>query len=122
MAEPSIVTVFGATGQQGGSVARSLLQNKANRFKVRAITRKPESEASKSLASLGATIVKADGWNGEEMTGAFGSSWAAFVNTNSDDPVQKSAIMTVNGTTDKVVARLLRILRDQRNSTLGERL
>ncbi|KAI4160601.1 MAG: hypothetical protein LQ342_005622 [Letrouitia transgressa] len=86
MAESSIVTVFGATGQQGGSVARSLLQNKTNRFKVCAVTRKPDSEASKSLASLGATVVKADGWNGEEMTKAFNGSWAAFVNTNSEDP------------------------------------
>ncbi|KAL9611184.1 MAG: hypothetical protein Q9167_004169 [Letrouitia subvulpina] len=71
MAESRIVTVFGATGQQGGSVARSLLQNKANRFKVRAVTRKPESEASKLLASLGATVVKADGWDREEMIEAF---------------------------------------------------
>ncbi|KAL9033419.1 MAG: hypothetical protein Q9214_007526, partial [Letrouitia sp. 1 TL-2023] len=86
MAESSIVTVFGATGQQGGSVARSLLQNKGNRFKVCAVTRRPESEASKALAFLGATVVKADGWNGEEMTKAFNSSWAAFVNTNSEHP------------------------------------
>nr|E1ACP6.1 RecName: Full=NmrA-like family domain-containing oxidoreductase notA; AltName: Full=Notoamide biosynthesis cluster protein A [Aspergillus sp. MF297-2]ADM34134.1 NmrA family protein [Aspergillus sp. MF297-2] len=78
------VTVYGATGAQGGAVARSLLKNHA--FKVRAITRKPDSEAAKALRALGAEIVQGDGWSKEQMVAAFSGSWAAFVNTNSDDP------------------------------------
>lgn len=81
------VTVYGATGAQGGAVARSLLKN--NAFKVRAITRKPDSEAAKALGALGAEIVQGDGWSKEQMVAAFSGSWAAFVNTNSDDPVRE---------------------------------
>ena len=83
--ESKIITVFGATGQQGKSVVLSLLDNKS--FHVRGITRNPESEAAKQLHSLGASVVKADGWDAEELVKAFEGSWAAFVNTNSDDPV-----------------------------------
>lgn len=82
---PKIVTIFGATGTQGGSVAQSLLQNKD--FQVRAISRDPESPRAQELERLGATIVKANGWNKDEITDAFKGSWGAFVNTNSDDPV-----------------------------------
>lgn len=82
---PKLVTIFGATGNQGGSVARSLLENKD--FAVRAITRNPESEASKALEALGATVVKANGLNRDSMVDAFRGSWAAFINTNTDDPV-----------------------------------
>ncbi|KAJ0423041.1 NmrA family protein [Aspergillus carlsbadensis] len=78
------ITVYGATGAQGSPVVRSLLQNSA--FKVRAITRKPDSEAAKVLRALGAEIAVGDGWKREQMVSAFSGSWGAFVNTNSDDP------------------------------------
>ncbi|KAL2359700.1 hypothetical protein RJZ56_007445 [Blastomyces dermatitidis] len=86
MASPEIIAVFGATGNQGGSVVRSLLGNKAN-FQVRAITRNPESERSKALVDLGATVVRANGFNPAEMAQAFGGAWGAFVNINSDDKI-----------------------------------
>ncbi|KAK5990628.1 NmrA-like family domain-containing oxidoreductase lnaB [Cladobotryum mycophilum] len=81
----SIIAVVGATGNQGGSVARSLLQNPS--FSVRAITRSPDSQASRSLLSAGAEVVKADGFLGEEILAAFQGAWGAFVNLNSDDPI-----------------------------------
>ncbi|KAL4862416.1 hypothetical protein BDV12DRAFT_190432 [Aspergillus spectabilis] len=81
---PKIVTVFASTGSQGSSVVRSLLQNK--NFHVRAITRKPESKAAQALRALGAEIIQADGWQKDEIAAAFKGSWAAFVNTNSEDP------------------------------------
>ena len=80
-----IVTVFGATGTQGSSVVKSLLQNKS--FKVRAVTRMVTSKSAQELRALGAEIVQADGWKKEEVVKAFSGSWAAFVNTNSTDPV-----------------------------------
>jgi uncharacterized protein YbjT (DUF2867 family) len=47
--ESKIITVFGATGAQGGSVVRSL----ANAgFQVRAATRDPDSEKAKGLGNL----------------------------------------------------------------------
>lgn len=45
----SLITVFGATGAQGGSVVRQLLKD--NRWKVRGVTRDVNSEKSKELAS-----------------------------------------------------------------------
>ena len=83
-----IVAIFGATGNQGGSVARSLLQNQS--FQVRAITRNASSESSLALASSGATIVQADGFHREAMLAAFQGAWGAFVNTNSDDKIWRT--------------------------------
>ncbi|PLN80794.1 NmrA family protein [Aspergillus taichungensis] len=79
---PKTITVYGATGYQGGPVVRSLLKNSA--FRVRAITRKPGSEAAKALRELGAEIVQGNGWNKEDMVSAFSGSWGAYVNTDSD--------------------------------------
>ena len=45
-----LIAVFGSTGSQGGSVIRALL--KSNDYKIRAISRNPNSDKAKSLASL----------------------------------------------------------------------
>lgn len=87
MTSSKLITVFGATGSQGGSVVQSLLQNKSQSFKIRGITRNPESEKAKALASQGVEVVKADGLVKDELVKAFKDSWGVFVNTNSDDPV-----------------------------------
>lgn len=52
-----LVAVTGATGRQGGAVARHLL---AAGWRVRAITRNPGSAAARALAELGADVVRAD--------------------------------------------------------------
>jgi nucleoside-diphosphate-sugar epimerase len=80
-----LISVFGATGNQGGSVVRSLLQNPA--FRVRALTRNPSSDAAKKLADAGAEVVGANGFSSEDMSKAFHGSWGVFVNINSDDKV-----------------------------------
>src|SRR5947209_2213749 len=51
------VLVFGATGQQGGHVARLLLKKGHS---VVAVTRHAESAAARELANLGAKIVTGD--------------------------------------------------------------
>ena len=58
MAEKKLIVVIGATGNQGGSVARRFLQDP--KFAVRALTRNPESAASQELRELGAEVVKAE--------------------------------------------------------------
>ncbi|KAJ0425048.1 nmrA family transcriptional regulator [Aspergillus carlsbadensis] len=57
-----ILTIFGATGNQGGSVAKAILSDPstAAEFHVRAVTRDPSKAASLALAELGAEIVQAD--------------------------------------------------------------
>ncbi|KAN0055730.1 hypothetical protein ACTA71_011616 [Dictyostelium dimigraforme] len=61
----SIISVFGSTGRQGGSVVRALL--KVGNFKVRALTRNPDSDASKSLKELGVDVVKCDDGDSKEV-------------------------------------------------------
>jgi uncharacterized protein YbjT (DUF2867 family) len=51
------ILVTGATGQQGGSLARLLLQKK---HKVHALTRNTQSPAAQDLRNIGASIVKGD--------------------------------------------------------------
>ena len=48
-----LITVFGATGKQGGAVARALL---SKGYKVRAVTRNTESANAKALQALGAEL------------------------------------------------------------------
>jgi len=55
--EGRLILVSGATGQQGGSVARNLLERG---FGVRALTRDPDKPEAKELAGLGAEVVSGD--------------------------------------------------------------
>ena len=55
--EGRLILVSGATGQQGGAVARSLLERG---FGVRALTRNPEKPEAKELDDLGAEVVSGD--------------------------------------------------------------
>ncbi len=88
MSDVKLVTVFGATGLQGGSVVQSLLSNKRHDFSLRGITRDTSSEASSQLTKKGVDMVKADGSNLDQVREAFRGSWAVFLNTNSEDPVR----------------------------------
>jgi uncharacterized protein YbjT (DUF2867 family) len=56
MTQELTVVVTGATGNQGGAVARGLLERG---HKVRAVTRDPYSSQAKALAKAGATLVAA---------------------------------------------------------------
>ena len=51
-----VIVVTGATGRQGGAVARHLL---AEGYRVRGVTRSPDSTRARKLASLGADVVAA---------------------------------------------------------------
>ncbi|MCJ1382461.1 hypothetical protein MMC17_005574 [Xylographa soralifera] len=75
-----IIAVTGATGGQGGSVARILL--KRGEWKVRAITRNVESRGAKALAAQGAEVVAADLDDEESLVKAFEGVQAIFGVTN----------------------------------------
>ena len=67
--------VTGATGKQGGAVARLLLDHGHS---VRAVTRKPSSPAAAALAQLGAELVTADLTDRDAMHGAARGRDAVF--------------------------------------------
>ena len=91
-----LVTVYGTTGAQGGSVVRALLRDKSSSFTIRGITRSPDSKAAKELAVEGVEIAKVNKFDKTELAAAFRGSWAVFVNTNSDDPVYYPFCITTN--------------------------
>ena len=74
MAGKELVLVSGATGQQGGAIARELL---GAGWPVRAMTRKPQSDAARSLASLGAEVVTADLDDEQSIRRALDGAWGA---------------------------------------------
>jgi uncharacterized protein YbjT (DUF2867 family) len=70
-----LVLVAGATGQQGGGVARGLI---AAGYSVRAMTRNPDSDAAKALAAAGAEVVKGDLSDAASLGAALNGVWGAF--------------------------------------------
>lgn len=73
--DPRTILVSGATGQQGGFVARQLLKTG---FQVRALTRRPESPAAQALSSLGIEIVKGDLDARDSLDQALKGAYGAF--------------------------------------------
>lgn len=76
----TMILVTGATGRQGGAVARHLL---ADGWRVRAFTRHPESEAAKNLESLGAEIARGDLENPDDIRRALDGAYGVFSVQNS---------------------------------------
>ena len=60
MADKKIIAVVGATGAQGGGLARAILADPSGGFACRAITREPNKDKANDLIGKGAEVVKAD--------------------------------------------------------------
>lgn len=82
MNDKKIITVLGATGAQGGGLVKAILNDKNSEFKVRAITRKIDSEKAIQLARDGAEVVSADLDNVDSLKKAFENSYGVFGVTN----------------------------------------
>jgi uncharacterized protein YbjT (DUF2867 family) len=78
MADKKIIAVVGATGAQGGAVARAILNDQGGGFSVRALTRDVNSDKAKALASKGAELVKADVDDAESVKRAFAGAHGAY--------------------------------------------
>lgn len=78
MSQKKIITVFGATGAQGGSLARAILQHPESEFTVRAVTRAIHSDKAKELAAMGAEIVEADLDDKASIVKALQGAYGAF--------------------------------------------
>ncbi|XP_043861334.1 nmrA-like family domain-containing protein 1 [Dromiciops gliroides] len=87
MASKKVIVVFGATGSQGGSVARAILAGKD--FSVRALTRDVSRPAALALQDLGAEVVKCDLNDQEAVKEALKGAYGAFLVTNFWDDFSK---------------------------------
>jgi uncharacterized protein YbjT (DUF2867 family) len=74
-----VIAVSGATGRQGGAVARHLL---AGGYRVRALARKLDGKAAQALAAKGAELVKADLDDPDAVERALEGVWGAFAVQN----------------------------------------
>jgi len=75
-----IIAVVGATGAQGGGLARALLAD--GEFAVRAVTRKPDGAVAQQLAAAGAQIVQADADDTASLRAAFAGAHGVYCVTN----------------------------------------
>ncbi len=70
-----IILVTGATGQQGGAVARHLLEEG---WKVRALVRDPKKDTAQALAKQGAELVQGDLYDSASLDKALEGMYGAF--------------------------------------------
>jgi uncharacterized protein YbjT (DUF2867 family) len=78
MGDRRLITVFGATGAQGGGLARSILEDRDGPFTVRAVTRDPGSKAAQALAAAGAEVVAADLGDAAAVARAMDGAYGAY--------------------------------------------
>lgn len=79
-----IITVFGATGVQGGSVVSFILSHPAlaTTYKIRAVTRDTSKPAAKALASKGCELVTANLDDPSSLLEALEGAYAVYALTN----------------------------------------
>src|SRR5690349_15442603 len=77
-----IIAVVGATGTQGGSVARAILNDRDRSFALRALTRRPNGEHAQALARQGADVVYADINDLDSVERAFAGAYGAYCMTD----------------------------------------
>ncbi|MFB1488221.1 MULTISPECIES: NmrA/HSCARG family protein [unclassified Thiocapsa] len=99
MSNPKIIAVFGATGAQGGGLARAILDDPNGGFAVRAITRDVDSEKAKALAELGAEVVAADVDDEASLRrvldGAYGAYFVTFFWAHFSPEKEKTEVMNM---------------------------
>ncbi|KAI8952749.1 hypothetical protein F4801DRAFT_203552 [Xylaria longipes] len=73
---PKLVTVVGATGNQGGAVITALVGDP--NYSLRGLTRNSESQAAQELKNQGVEVVEADLDNLSSLKAAFAGSYAVY--------------------------------------------
>src|SRR6202011_1196463 len=69
------ILITGVTGNQGGAVAKVL---QGSGFKLRGLTRKPDSERAAALARQGIEVVKGDLDDEATLRSALAGAWGVF--------------------------------------------
>jgi len=75
MANERTILITGATGHQGGAVARAL---RSSGFNLRGLTRKPESRQAAALARDGVDVVKGDLDDEATLRRVLAGAWGVF--------------------------------------------
>ena len=73
------VLITGATGKQGGATLHNLL---GKGFNLRALTRKPDSDAAKALVTAGVEVVQGDLNDAGSLTKALAGAWGVYAVQN----------------------------------------
>src|SRR4051794_1715496 len=76
------IAVFGATGAQGGGLARAILDDPEGGFSVRAVTRHVDSDKARALTAAGAEVVAADLDDAASVVQAMDGAYGAYCLTN----------------------------------------
>ncbi|KAK3294395.1 uncharacterized protein B0H64DRAFT_418312 [Chaetomium fimeti] len=78
-----LLVIFGATGQQGGSLADFVLSDPtlSARYKVRGITRNPDQPSAAALRARGAEVVQADLDDAASLHRALAGAHSVFITT-----------------------------------------
>ncbi|MBN1291380.1 MAG: NmrA/HSCARG family protein [Candidatus Latescibacteria bacterium] len=79
MSNKKTILVTGATGQQGGAIARELL---AKDYHIKAMTRNTHSEKAQTLAKLGAELVQADLDDAATLRKVIKDAWGVYAVQN----------------------------------------
>jgi len=105
-----LITVFGATGNQGGSAITSILEDPvlSKEFKIRGITRDTSKPAAQALVAKGVEVVAADLNSPESLSSALQGSHAIFLVTNYWESASRSVEVT-QGKNVTDVAKALRV-------------
>jgi uncharacterized protein YbjT (DUF2867 family) len=82
MANKKTLVVIGATGAQGGGMARAVAADKGSPFAARGVTRKVDSDKAKALSAQGIEVVGGDLDDQKSLEQAFKGAAAAFCVTN----------------------------------------
>jgi uncharacterized protein YbjT (DUF2867 family) len=81
--EKKIITVFGATGKQGGAVISALKQE--GKYQLRGVARSRDKKSFQDLVNTGVEMINANIATGEGLDEAFKGAYAVFLITASFD-------------------------------------
>lgn len=77
-----IIAIMGASGAQGGAVIKAFNKLGRDEFKLRAISRDPDSDKAKAILPLVDEFFEADADDEESMVKAFEGCYGAFIMSN----------------------------------------